>query len=112
MDGFYAGYFTGISGQGQAIFAMKDGALVGADAAGVTFDGDYSLANTGEMKGLVTVKVPAGISIVQGVTAGSQGLTYKVPITLPADFANRPFITVETPMGAVNVRLVKVRDFK
>ena len=109
LDGFYAGYFSGYGGSGMAMFIFVDGGLTGADMAGVTFDGSY--AKKGEvLEGVVHVKVPPGVTVVQGMTAPPQGLEYDVPIAIPAEFEAQPYFELRTPLGVVNVRLVKTRD--
>ena len=34
IDGYYAGYMTGVGGAGVAIFSFRDGIIVGADMGG------------------------------------------------------------------------------
>lgn len=110
LDGFYAGYMTAAGGSGVALFILKDGILVGADMGGVQFDGSYSPGMDGDFTGTVTVKVPAGVTVIQGVTAPPAGLRYEVALRLPGDFATEPFIEITTPLGKVNARLQKLRD--
>ena len=109
IDGFYAGYFTGLSGSGMAMFILSSGVIVGADNAGVKFDGKYSKVDTGGFAGSVTVSAPPNVNLIQGVTSGAAGLTYAVPFEFSPDFVEEPFIKISTPMGPVNVKLVKLR---
>lgn len=110
-DGFYSAYMTGTDGEGYALLVFKDGKIVGADPLGVIFDGTYTPRedNSG-WDGQVHVKAPAGGTLIQGVNSGSTGINYTVPITLPKDFSQQPFIHINTPLGPVNVRLSKIRD--
>jgi hypothetical protein len=109
VDGIYSAYLTGIAGSGIAMITLKNGVLVGADVSGILFDGQYRNVSDG-YRGFITVSVPGGGQLIQGVTAPPQGLNYEVPIHFPPDFLERPFITITTPYGAVNCRLVKLRS--
>ncbi len=110
IDGFYVGYMTAAGGNGMAIFVFKEGVLVGSDMGGVLFDGAYAQTTSGEYQGTVSVQVPGGVTVIQGVTAPPAGLRYDVPLSMPADFLNQPFIGITTPLGKVNVKLQKLRD--
>lgn len=112
MNGIYAGYFTGKVGSGFAMFVLKDGVLTGADVTGVLFDGEYKAADTKAVTGILHAKIPPGTTTIQGVTAGERGLNYSAPFSLPANFESEPYVTVETPLGTVNVRLVKLREIQ
>ena len=82
----------------------------GSGTGGGASDGSIIEGSGGDLKGEIRVEVPAGVSTVQGLTAGSSGLSYTTPITLPSDFASKPFIRIETPLGVVNVRLNRIRE--
>lgn len=110
LDGFYAGYMTAVGGSGVALFVLREGTLVGADMGGVQFDGNYVLGQHGDYSGSVVVKVPAGVTVIQGVTAPPSGLSYEVALRLPENFVNEPFFEITTPLGKVNARLQKIRD--
>lgn len=84
--------------------------MAGADMGGVLFDGTYSAAEDGGFVGSVKVKVPAGVTVIQGVTAPPAGLTYEVPLRMPANFLSEPYFEITTPLGKVNARLQKMRD--
>jgi hypothetical protein len=110
LDGFYVGYMTGV-GYGVVLFAFKDDFIIGVDAGGVRFDGKYSkAADLQSYVGKITVTAPANINLVQGVNTGASGLTYEVEFSMPEDFLSRPYISVSTPIGPVNVKLEKLRD--
>ncbi|MDV3456352.1 hypothetical protein RZN05_05105 [Sphingomonas sp. HF-S4] len=109
IDGIYAGYMSGSEGNGVLMFVFKDGIISGADPLGVLFDGEYTPNADGTVAATVKVTGPGGETVIQGASAGPSGLTYPVSMTLPADFACQEFIRVETPLGAVNLKLKKVR---
>lgn len=111
LDGFYVGYMTATSGYGVVLFVFQGDVIVGVDAGGVKFDGKF-VRNTesGDYQGDICVEAPPNISLVQGISSGPSGVKYTVPFSLPSDFLSYPFIKVETPFGAVNVKLEKLRD--
>lgn len=109
MDGFYSGYFTGISGNGFAMFILKDGLLAGADPLGVLFDGEYKPEGSG-YRICVRINVPAGSTTVQGVVAGDTGLKYEVDTVIPGPLDSVPYIAIPTPFGLVNVKFRKLRN--
>ncbi len=112
LNGFYAGYFMGAQGPGLGLFAFKDGVIVEVDAGGVEFDGRYKVSDDGgDCIGEITVKAPPNVTLIQGHVVGPEGLTYTIPIRLPADFAQKPYMRIETPIGPVNVSLKRVRNF-
>lgn len=109
MEGFYVGYFTGEAGNGLAMFTLLKGVIVGVDAQGVCFDGNYEPAEKG-YKVLVKISAPPGGTLVQGVSTGTMGLKYEVETTIPGALETVPYLTIPTPFGAVNVKFKKLRD--
>lgn len=110
-DGFYAGYMSGLNGQGFAMFVFANGVIVGSDPLGVEFDGTYTTLQDGSLKGDLKVKIPAGGVVIQGVTAGPSGMTYHVPLAFAADVFAFDFLKIETPLGPVNLRMKKLREW-
>ena len=111
IDGIYAAFMTGEEGSGFSMFTFLNGVVSGADPLGVLFDGTYSAEADAYLVD-VMVTVPAGGTVIQGASAGPSGLTYNVNLRLPTDFADQDFSRVETPLGAVNLRLQKLRGLK
>ena len=108
MQGFYALYYTGIAGFGHAIVVMKDGSIIGADATGSIYDGTYEA--TGEsIASKVKLTVPAGMTLVTGQSL-PEPLTQEINATLPGHFAGGAPVSVDTPLGPVNVIFKKLRD--
>jgi hypothetical protein len=91
------------------MFILRAGGLLGADPLGVLFDGSYTPTEGGGFSGKVQVKVPPNAELVQGVTAGPDGLTYEVDVSIPADFSTRPYLNLATPIGPVNFKLTFLR---
>ena len=111
LDGFYVGYLTSAQSYGVAMFVFRGSNIVGVDGGGVKFDGNFLQDKTsGNYSGKITVDAPPNIDLVQGVSTGPTGLKYEVPFTMPPNFLDAPFIKVDTPFGAVNIRLEKLRD--
>ena len=110
MNGIYAVYFTGVAGSGHAVFIMKDGVIAGADAVGVVLDGTYKNVGGGNLDFSVTLKVPAGASLVTGVTAGREPLSQRMTAVLPENLGNGSPVGVETPTGPVNAVFKRLRD--
>lgn len=108
-DGIYSAYMTGAEGQGFAMFVFADGQLTGADPLGVVFDGKYHEDNEGNLTGTIRVQVPPEGEVIQGVSVGPSGFVYEVPITLSKPVMDEPFFQITTPLGAVNVKLEKLR---
>lgn len=110
IDGIYAGYMTGAEGNGFSMFAFIDGVLSGVDPLGVLFDGVYEQQEDGYFA-TVKVTVPGGGTVIQGASAGPEGMIYSVSVQIPLDFEKREFMRVSTPLGPVNLRLRKLRAF-
>lgn len=108
IDGFYSCYMTGAEGNGFAMFVFQAGVISGADPLGVLFDGTY-VENKTDFDARINVTVPSGGTVIQGASAGPAGLTYQVTFKLKADFQEMDFFRIDTPLGAVNVRLKKLR---
>ncbi len=112
IDGIYACYMSGSEGNGFAMFIFSNGVVSGADPLGVLFDGSYTEDDDGTVNALVSVTVPQGGTVIQGVSAGPSGLIYRVPLKLLPNFEDQDFLQIETPLGPVNVRLKKIRGLE
>lgn len=110
MNGIYAMYFTGVAGSGHAVFVMKAGLIVGADAVGGVLDGTYNDIGNGNLDVSITLKVPAGTRLVTGATAGREPFAQQITATLPENLGDGLPIGVQTPTGPVNVVFKRLRD--
>jgi hypothetical protein len=111
LNGFYAGFMSGSADQGLAVFVFRNGIIVGADFAGTTFDGSIREKSAdGGLTCSMRVSLPPNGTTVQGIETGPNGTSYEIEFVLPADFEQRPFFNVATPLGSVNVKLQKVRE--
>ena len=114
LEGMYRLDFSGHAGFGVAALVIKDGTVFGSDVAGVLYDGTYEPTGTpGEVTIALTLTVPAGVALVQGVVADHRGFTFQVGsqrinLLKPSEF------TVATPVngprGVVRARISKLRN--
>ncbi|MBC2777296.1 hypothetical protein [Parasphingopyxis marina] len=111
-EGIYAAYMTASEGQGFSMFVFMGGRIVGADPFGVVYDGSYQTQKDGNLVGQVTVTVPPGVLVIQGATPGPDGMTYQVPLNFETDALGLDYITLETPLGPVNLRMTKIRELE
>jgi hypothetical protein len=109
INGFYAVYLTGSSGQGFVMLTFRNGVIAGADAAGAKYDGTYSEAGGGFAVTL-NISLPPNTLLVQGATTGSQGDNSQLQFQLPGDFLSQSFIRINAKHGPVNARIVKLRE--
>jgi hypothetical protein len=111
IDGFYAVYFTSKDGAlGAAMIAVVNGKIIGADPTGVRLDGEYEKVQGG-YRAKIAVKVPPGTQLVQGGDSGQKGRSYEIEFSFTQKLDDVPFIRIETPLGPLNVKFVKLRDF-
>lgn len=112
FDGFYVGYFTGATGSSIGMFIFADGKVVGADAGGGKYDGSYELIkNETEMEGTIKFVLPVGNHSITGVLAEIEPIHIEVPIRLPTKINIQDIHKIETPMGPINAKFEKIRDF-
>jgi hypothetical protein len=108
--GIYAAFISGKDGEGLVMFLISGGKITGVDSGQVRFDGTYLITPNGSLQGRVTVTAPPNGNLIQGVETGPNGLSYEADFGIPADFENVQFTRIETPMGPVNARFVKLRE--
>ena len=110
MDGIYVTYFTGVAGSGHALFMMKDGEIVGADAVGGVLDGTYKFLNSGRVDISATIKVPAGTSLVTGTLVEKEPFFQHITAVVSENFANGIPIPLQTSTGPVNAIFKRLRE--
>jgi hypothetical protein len=107
VEGIYAVFFSGTASEGYGLLVFQNGKITGADPMGVIFDGYYEIDTN--IRARIDVKAPPNGTLIQGVTAGPEGLTYQAQVDLSMDFLEKPFVSVQTPLGPVNVRFKLLR---
>ena len=108
VEGFYSAYITGKEGQGFAVIIFMAGRIIGADAAGFLFDGQYVEGSEGLSVSL-SIKAPPNVPRVQGGLTGPEGEEDHLNFHLQQDFASNEFVRIDTQRGPVNVKLVRLR---
>jgi hypothetical protein len=109
IDGFYAAYLTAAGGQGFALIECTHGRIVGADASGVVFDGEYSESGDEALQVRLDVKTPPNVGFIQGGNSGPAGDVTHQEFMLPTDFYNRDFVRLDLGRGPVNAKFVRIR---
>jgi hypothetical protein len=110
MDGFYAMYFTGAMGSGNGVLVLREGVIAGADSAGGTYDGKYVAIDDGRfLEGSVTLKIPAGATLVTGAAAGSIPQSFEIPLRIPSNLGGERPLPISTPTGPVNIIFKRLR---
>ncbi len=110
INGFYAGYFRAIAGEGYAMFIFHDGRIAGVDIGGVLFDGTYEVTTDGAVSGKLGIKVPPGIPLIFGIKSPRSGLNYTIKLKTNIEEIKHRKFSVYTPLGPVTVRLVRTGD--
>ncbi len=107
----YMAYVTGVAGSSVLVFYIGDGVIVGVDFGTGKYDGTFTEANDGGIKGLLNFTIAPGRPMITGGVAPAQAMP-PIPIAFdfPKDFDKGPVVTLQTPLGPVNVRFEKVRD--
>src|SRR4051812_1698795 len=110
IDGIYSINFRGAVTWGQGMLVLQKGAVTGADAAGVMYQGQYSESNEAIVLDLV-MTVPPGALLVQGTPP--RATAYNVPFkaTVPkTSIENSQPVLVSLPPGPVNVIVKRLRE--
>lgn len=111
-EGFYSVQYGGAAGTGFGMMVLDTGHVIGADPTGGTYDGTYRFNPTTNFIDLeITVTVPPGVWLVQGVPGQPQQYTFDIKTSVPRDLGKRHPVTIPTPFGNVAVIFTKVRDF-
>jgi hypothetical protein len=104
IDGFYAIYYTGKSSSGLGVLVFKDGIIAGADAAGIFYDGEYTINQDKEiLEGTIKMTIPPGVSLVTGAPVSQHAYALEFPVSLPLDLSQQEPLRIELPTGPVNV---------
>lgn len=110
MNGIYVTYFTGVTGSGHALFMMKDGEIVGADAAGGVLDGTYRIQSDGKVSLSATFNAPVGALLVTGTVVRDENFLQRITAVVSKNFANGDTIPLQTSTGPVNAIFKQLRE--
>ncbi len=108
QEGFYAFYYTGVSGSGQILTCLTNGRIVGIDPAGGVIKGEYSV-ESGVLNADCTFTFPAGAELVTGQTL-TQSTTISTKFVLPLEFFQGTVSCVDIGLGPMNARGVFVAE--
>ncbi len=110
FDGFYAIYYQGAASPGLAQIQLNNGKITGADATGGLWDGEFAVDFVGgNISCEISVRLPAGARLATTGRPPEANEAANMKFILPIDFASRPFIALELPIGKLNVRFQKLR---
>ncbi len=112
-EGFYSIAFTGQTGDsGFGIFALDTSNVIGADVTGARYDGTYAYNQQTELIDAdITLTVPPGVPLVQGVPARPEEWSFNFTASFPSEAKETP-VGVDTPYGPVNTIIRFLRAFK
>lgn len=109
IDGIYSITFRGYSDWGMGVLIFQSGVITGADAAGVTFDGQYTQHND-VLSASIRMTVPAGLTLVQGTPPKSRPYPIDFSATIPVTaFTSGETVQLDMPPGPVNVVFRKLK---
>lgn len=111
MDGFYVAYLTGRGGNSALLFAIKSNKLIGVDVGGMNYDGRVIQSADGNLKFNIQYVVKPGTSLITGVGSVATATPVALDFTAPSNFSEGAIITVNTPFGPVNAKILKLREF-
>jgi hypothetical protein len=107
--GFFLIRYSGTAGQGTAMLVFDRGTICGADEGGGIYDGDYTPgAAPGTLDATLTVTIPPGVPLVQGVPALPFENAFEISCTISA--AGESQFDVATPYGPVVAHIKRLRD--
>lgn len=106
IDGIYTAYLTGKAGQAMAMFVFNKGSIAGADMAGLTYAGSYSVEG-GRARGEICYSMPAQSNSITGASFERPSDTIRVPIDLPETIDPAETYRILTPIGPLNARFMK-----
>jgi hypothetical protein len=111
FDGFYAIYYQGHASPGLAQIQLSNGRIIGADVGGGLWDGAFVIDPVTSI-----INCEVSIQLAPGQLLATTGLPPKgneganMRFQLPPDFASRPFVMLDLPIGKVNLRFQKLRS--
>lgn len=109
MDGFYGMHYIGSEVSGFAVFAMKDGLIVGIDSIGGMLDGTFEEVDDHRFKISMTLRTPAGSRYSNGKVVERGAPAENFTKTLHKNFGHGYAIGIETSEGPINVVFKRLR---
>lgn len=113
MDGLLAIFVAGSDSEGIVVATVLRGRVIGADFFGSHVDGTLEYDHEKNLYNLfISVKIPRGASLIQGGIAPDGGVQYEISAILPKNFDHMPYVSLETPHGAINARFQILRTLE
>ena len=111
-EGFYSIVFVGQTGDsGFGIIVLDTGRVVGVDITGARYDGTYAYNQQTDLIDVdLTLTVPPGVPLVQGIPARSEEWSFDFTANFPKETRESP-VEVNTPFGPVNTIFRYLRAF-
>lgn len=98
----YTVYMTGTAGNSIGLFYIGNGQISGIDVGGMKYEGNYTVEEKGNYKGVLTFIVPENQQLITGQKSVTEQ-RIDMPLYLPSDFwLNGRVIRIETPLGSLN----------
>ena len=110
FDGFYAIYYQGTAGPGLAQIQLSEGEIVGADITGGLWDGRFAVDLVNHnLTCDVSIRLPPGVTLATTGQPPQGNEASNMKFILPHDFATKPYVSLNLPIGKINVRFQKLR---
>lgn len=110
FDGFYAIYYHGNAGPGLAQIQLIDGRIVGSDVTGGLWDGEFVVDPINEnISCEITIRLPQGVPLATTGRPPEGGEAANMKFKLPLDFTTAEYVSLDLPIGKINVRFQKIR---
>ena len=111
MDGFYCAYLTGRNGTGLLLFAIREDTFIGVDAGGIKYDGRIRARPDGSATCALTYVIPAGTGLITTSQPLQQEQRIPLEVELPPNWPNGQVVGIATPLGPVNAKFQKLREW-
>jgi hypothetical protein len=111
MNGVFSFVYCGPAGVGAGVFKIANSRLIGCDLGRVKYRGSaVENPTTGEISLELEQTVPAGVFLVQGVSAQEMTFIRSFSGKLPRDFDNGKPIEMFIPPASVTLMISRVSD--
>lgn len=106
VQGFYALYYAGPTGEAAMGVMIYDGRLAAIDPAGGEFTGTYKVTDSGDYDLEILLSFLKGSTLVTGQTVEAD-ITIPIEVTLKKETLNGEVQRIELPFGPLNFKLVR-----
>lgn len=112
-EGFWVVTTSGAGGKGIGVIVLDTGMIVGADAAGIIYDGTYAPdGGNGDVLCKIKCRVTKGVIVVANTEISvPDDTTFDVELPLPSSMGSERTIEVKTEFGSFDILFRKIRSF-